>query len=477
MKKKVLLFSLLALMQVFTGIQNVYSKLVVGQDSPNFSLKQVPDGKPVTLDELLTMDGKRNVVVLSYFNRACQPCMIEIPHLEKVAKTYAGKNVKFVLISVDKGTIKDVDEFVKSKGWALPVLFDPFGVASGERFGVIEYDAAKLPMLFVISKNKKVAEVVEGLKDNIEEILKSKVDALLTEEAKPLTAVQKQDSITVIFTNSANGYVESCNCPSNPYGGLVRRVTCIKELKGASPNNLVLDSGDNFSPYSNSMVNNYVVKLLKMIGYDAVGIGDQELMNGMAFLRKEIDKKEVPFLVSNMMYCDDKACINLTPMRIEKTVGSVKIGIVSVISPKVFVLFPKDKKKNIKIEESSSVVKGFIEANRDKYDLIVVLSHMGVELDQELAAAVPGIDLIIGGHTQSLLKSPIKVGETYIVQAGEKGQNVGRMVLEFNEKKKITGYQYQMVPLTDEVIDDPEARDLVNEYKEKAKMQSTNLKE
>ncbi len=62
---------------------------------------------------------------------------------------------------------------------------------------------------------------------------------------------------------------------------------------------------------------------------------------------------------------------------------------------------------------------------RGQADLFVVLSHQGLEADQKLAKAVPGIHLIVGAHTQSFLQEPIQVGETWIVQASFRNQQVG----------------------------------------------------
>ena len=87
-------------------------------------------------------------------------------------------------------------------------------------------------------------------------------------------------------------------------------------------------------------------------------------------------------------------------------------------------------------------------------DLIVVLSHLGYDGDQALAAAVDGIDVIVGGHSHVFLEHPKEVNGTVIVQAGAKGQVLGRLELTVDlETGKIVDYTPRKVllPVTNEV--------------------------
>ncbi len=69
---------------------------------------------------------------------------------------------------------------------------------------------------------------------------------------------------------------------------------------------------------------------------------------------------------------------------------------------------------------------------RERYapDLFIALTHIGFTRDQELAAAVPGIDLIVGGHSHTVLETGVQVGNTWIVQAGSRGSHIGRVEVE-----------------------------------------------
>ena len=133
-----------------------------------------------------------------------------------------------------------------------------------------------------------------------DKLIAAKLDAITKEP------VEKNKELAVFFTNSTNGYLESCDCPTHPYGGLVRRTFYLKSERAKYPENLAFDSGDLFSPYIQIRQADLVLKLIDRIGYDAVGIGDQEF--SLDTFPKEIDKYKIPFLASNISYCNGGQC-------------------------------------------------------------------------------------------------------------------------------------------------------------------------
>ena len=96
-------------------------------------------------------------------------------------------------------------------------------------------------------------------------------------------------------------------------------------------------------------------------------------------------------------------------------------------------------------------------------DLIVCLSHSGLEEDSALAAAVPGIDVIISGHTHERSEAPILVGSTVIVQAGAYTKNVGILDLDLASGSAQV-VQYQLVTMDDSIQGDAATQDLVQGF-------------
>jgi 5'-nucleotidase len=96
-------------------------------------------------------------------------------------------------------------------------------------------------------------------------------------------------------------------------------------------------------------------------------------------------------------------------------------------------------------------------------DLIVVLSHLGLDGDRALARAVDGIDLIVGGHSHTFLERPETVDGALIVQAGAKGQVLGRLDLTVEQATgQIEDYADTLLPVNDDVAPDPEVQALVD---------------
>ena len=271
--------------------------------------------------------------------------------------------------------------------------------------------------------------------------------------------------LTILFSNSTNGHLESCDCPSHPYGGVVRRATYIKQVRSKNSDVLLLDSGDILPPYSSADLAECLFQIYERLNYDAVGIGDQELsFEGFVTLK---DKYKIPFLSSNLNYCEGDVCNFIAPKeKIIKKAG-LTIAVISVTDPDVFVLYPEKFKKRFPVLETEDAINGFMERNKGKYDYLIVISHSGFDKDKELAGKFPGIDLIVGGHSQNPLHQPHKVGKTLIVQAGPDAQHVGELTLIFDERKLLYSYGHKIVALTKEIPDDPDSRALIEKYKRK----------
>jgi len=89
-------------------------------------------------------------------------------------------------------------------------------------------------------------------------------------------------------------------------------------------------------------------------------------------------------------------------------------------------------------EEPFAILAQQIAVLRDQVDVMIVLSHLGLSTDREMAVQIPGIDLILGAHTHHLLQQGERIGETLIAQAGRSGEYVGHVTLEMDDNGKLT---------------------------------------
>jgi 2',3'-cyclic-nucleotide 2'-phosphodiesterase (5'-nucleotidase family) len=83
-------------------------------------------------------------------------------------------------------------------------------------------------------------------------------------------------------------------------------------------------------------------------------------------------------------------------------------------------------------DDPISVAAKLVSDLRPTHDLVIALTHIGLKEDRRLASTVPGIDLIVGGHTHAVLDSPEMVGRTAIVQAGHWAHQVGRVDIDMD---------------------------------------------
>ena len=176
-----------------------------------------------------------------------------------------------------------------------------------------------------------------------------------------------------------------------------------------------------------------IIETLNLMGYDAVAIGDDDFSLGKEFLLEISKKTHFPFLSSNVL--DEGSGKLLFQPYVIKEINGLRIGIFALLSPDVF-LGPTDLRKNgLTFQSPIDVAHSMVKELQPKTDLIILLSHLGYQKDMELAQAVQGIHLIVGGHTGINLAHPPLIKNTLILQTAPKGMYAGRLDLIFNNNE------------------------------------------
>jgi 2',3'-cyclic-nucleotide 2'-phosphodiesterase (5'-nucleotidase family) len=211
------------------------------------------------------------------------------------------------------------------------------------------------------------------------------------------------------------------------------------ETRGRESNLLVLDSGDLlFKKYGAPLPENDVkgptqraylfVESLNRMGYDALGVGDDDLTLGKDFLVEISRKANFPFLSSNVV--DEASGKLLFHPFLIKEVQGIRFGIFSLLGPESF-LGPTDpRKKGLILKPPTEVAQSMVKELQSKSDFIILLSHLGYPKDVELAQAVSGIHLIVGAHTGMNLIYPPLIKDTILLQTAAKGMYAGKLDLQ-----------------------------------------------
>ena len=204
---------------------------------------------------------------------------------------------------------------------------------------------------------------------------------------------------------------------------------------------LALDSGDLFPIDPSPGRPALLLKLMASMDYQAVGIGDQDLSEGVDVWRdvhreaglwnETSGQPAFPWLSGGYRWTSGarKQQMLVPPWTVLDR-GGRRIGIVSVVGPEAW-RFASTKPEGLEMADPTLIVQRFLHAAAP-LDLAIVLSHQGQDEDRAMAQTLEGIDLIVGGHSQSLISPPEVVNGIAICQAGKNGENLGVLVLSPN---------------------------------------------
>ncbi len=220
----------------------------------------------------------------------------------------------------------------------------------------------------------------------------------------------------------------------------------MKDLRESEKEILVLDAGDLlFKKYLNPLPENalagmaekaqLIVESFNVMGYDAMGIGDDDLTLGKEFLLDISRKANFPFLCSNLL--DQASGKNLFQTSLIREINGLRIGLFSLLSPDFFASPSDPRKKGLNVRAPIETAKAMVEELKPKTDLIILLSHLSYPKDIEVAQTVPGINLILGGHTGINLPYPQVIKNIIILQTASRGMFGGRLNLLFHNKEPV----------------------------------------
>jgi len=407
-----------------------------GGRMPNFGL-------PSSAGNFYTLSGvieNSNATVFTFFDSNCKPCRKELPHLIETEKNYGkDKGVKFFMVAVgeDRDTVRKC-----IKDWVinLPVLYDE-STDLAKQCAVVTGSFKNIPRTFVVDRHGIVTKIFKGYQPDLPAALSAAIDRA----AAVSTGAVK--TIRILYTNSANGIIESCDCPTNPYGGLVRRLTFFQKIAAAD---IKVSAGDFFSPNNEEIKNRYAAEIMARLDYDAVCAGDQEFRTGADFFQDIFSRYDLPIVNANLQLCDEQSCAVFGKPYIIKEVKGVKIGITGVTSESCFLFYPKSIKERLKFTSTPrEALEELVPVMRKKCDYVFALVHAGEKEVEEIASSVKGIDVIFSGHTQTLT---YKRGKPVIVQAGPSARFAGELTMRIEGKK--TEYENKFFSLTDDVAKD-----------------------
>ncbi len=314
----------------------------------------------------------------------------------------------------------------------------------------------------------------------------------------PLVFAKEQEkSITILFTHDLHDNLLPAKTIENGeavnLGGYARLQSAINLQKQIDPNALLVDGGDYSmgTPFQTIFQTaSPELRIMGAMGYDVVTLGNHEFdyrpagLSGSLKAALQSGDKLPQLVQSNIYYPEDKngnLTSTLTELKqamddygvkdytvIER--NGIKIGIFGLMGEESESMAPMSEVTfKDEVKEAKRVVKLLKE--QEKVDVILCLSHSGTSQDKAssedeiLAQKVPEINVIISGHTHTLLSEPLVVGNTIIGSVGDYGKNLGVIKLTQTENKDFKLGSYELVQINESLPEDSIIKDKVEYFK------------
>ncbi len=289
--------------------------------------------------------------------------------------------------------------------------------------------------------------------------------------------------LTVIHTNDMHARIEPTARRDLSFGGYARQATVVQRLRKERPNTILLNGGDTFQGtlYFNVYEGLADLAFMNYIGYDAMAVGNHEFDKGPAPLARFARLAQFPVLASNLDLTGEPELAQVIRRHTVLDVGGQKIGVIGLLTNDTSnISSPGD---NVKfLDQDASVRKSIDELGAQGVNKIVVLSHIGYAEDVALAKRIPEIDVVVGGHSHTLLGNAVEglqpPGGPYptvvegdngrralVVQAGDWGQVVGLLEVTFDDQGRVRSWNGAPVVVDKNVVEDPVAAAMAQAFK------------
>lgn len=287
----------------------------------------------------------------------------------------------------------------------------------------------------------------------------------------------KAQEITLLYTNDIESVYEPVKAFWNPeieyIGGIPQLASLIDQERTATETSFLLDAGDIFTgSLSQATEGKLAFDLYSAMGYDAMAIGNHEFEYGWEKLREVMQRARFPTLNANLFYKNTDIPFAQAYSILEK--NGIRIGVIGIMGVDAFEhAIMKLHVNDLEVREPAPIVRHWVEKLQPEVDMIVVLTHQnrtapmqtdkeadpevqrGFDEDYQLAGAVEGIDMIIGGHSDHGLWKAVqhpKTG-TWIGLTFGQGKYLGYARFHLDkEKDQIELQESKLIPVNADIL-------------------------
>lgn len=290
--------------------------------------------------------------------------------------------------------------------------------------------------------------------------------------------------LTIMHTNDTHSHHEAQILGGE--GGAARQASVVKDIRYEVEHTLLVDAGDRFTGtlFHQFHAGRDNIKVMNALGYDVMALGNHEFDNGIGALERFVNGVNFPVLSANT----DFGTLETLASRIKGStildIGGEKVGVIGLVTadtPEITINFPGKEEISWSDDYVSAVNREVDKLKLDGVNKIILVTHVGLSIDIEVASKVRDIDVIVGGHSHTVLSDVYKEGGSsqyplvvndvdgkpvYIVQAGDRDRYLGRLDLRFDEQGIVTRARGDLILLSKHITPDPPVHALVERLAE-----------
>jgi 2',3'-cyclic-nucleotide 2'-phosphodiesterase (5'-nucleotidase family) len=274
-----------------------------------------------------------------------------------------------------------------------------------------------------------------------------------------------QKTITLLQINDTHGYLEphpelfwhGNKAEHRTSGGYARLLTIFNQVRNERNGAVIaLDNGDTFHGTFHAVQSKgeAFIEPVNLLGLDAWTV-HWDFAYGVDRLRELARKLNHPLLASNCYQIDTGELAYPAFTVIER--GGVRVGVIGIAATIIDKTMPEHFSTGLRFTVGNEELPGHIRMlrERERVDLVVVLSHLGFPQDVKLASEVTGIDILLSGHTHNRMYEPLVVNGATIIQSGCHGSFIGRLDVEL-AGALVTVVRHQLIHVDDSIPSDAE---------------------
>jgi 5'-nucleotidase / UDP-sugar diphosphatase len=254
------------------------------------------------------------------------------------------------------------------------------------------------------------------------------------------TLFAQPHTLTILHTNDMHATFiprEAVWVKSQPrpiVGGFTELAFAIDSIRHTRQDVILLDGGDVMTgnPITERMYQGAsggaLFAMMNMMGYDCWCPGNHDLDISQANLTALASIAKFPTVCANLVNDKNQLPVPNVPYVILERNG-LKIGIIGIISQELYSLVLQANLVGLRVLSPVETTQKYVDELIPRTDLVIALTHQGVDEDSLLAASVHGLDLIVGAHSHTRLKAPRVINGVYVAQTGSNTENLGILTM------------------------------------------------